>query len=84
MVCTVCKANSDIGGATYSVNSNTLNLCKGCYGKVETHILVICPSCGFYWVPCDELSGTTEEGIPIIRMFGTCIKCQQKALPKEG
>ena len=77
-ICMVCKANSDVGGATYSVDSNTLRLCKDCYGKVEVHILVVCSSCGFYWVSTDELSEKTKEGIPVIRVTNTCIKCDYK------
>ena len=49
-ICMVCKGNRDIGGATYQVDGNVLNLCKDCYGKVETRILVVCVDCGFYWV----------------------------------
>ena len=85
-ICTVCKANRDVGGATYSVDGNKLHLCKACYGKVETNILVVCDTCGFRWVACDELSEKTKEGIPVVRVTNTCIYCEfreaLKALPE--
>jgi len=84
-ICMVCKANSDVGGATYSVDGNTLRICRNCYAKVKTWILVVCSTCGFYWVATDELSEETKEGTPVIRVTNTCIKCEfknaLKALP---
>ncbi len=84
-LCTVCKANRDIGGATYTIDGNNLHLCKDCYGLVETRILVVCPTCGFYWVSSDELAGK-EEGVPLVRVTDICIKCEfkkaLKALPE--
>ena len=84
-ICMVCKGDRTIGGATYTIDNHILNLCKACYGKIETNILVCCSHCGFYWVPTDELSEKTKEGTAVVRITNTCIKCDyrnsQKALP---
>ena len=84
-ICMVCKANGDVGGKTYTVDGNIFRLCKSCYGKVETHLLVVCPTCGFYWFSYDKLSKKNKEGTMILRPTTDCVKCQfnnqQKALP---
>jgi len=74
--CLVCKADCNIGGAVYTVDDNTFTLCKSCYGKVETHLLVCCTTCGFYWFSYDELSDKDERGIPIIRITNECVICE--------